>query len=48
MSSPIKRVGVYVPGGTASYPSSVLMNCIPAIIAGVKGNIYDHSFIKKI
>ena len=38
-SSPIERVGVYVPGGTASYPSSVLMNCIPAMIAGVK-NIY--------
>lgn len=35
-SSPIQRVGVYVPGGTASYPSTVLMNCIPAIIAGVK------------
>jgi len=35
-SSPIERIGVYVPGGTASYPSSVLMNCIPAIIAGVK------------
>ncbi|MFL2889932.1 MAG: histidinol dehydrogenase [Pelagibacteraceae bacterium] len=35
-SSPIEKVGVYVPGGTASYPSSVLMNCIPAIIAGVK------------
>ena len=38
-SSPISKIGVYVPGGTASYPSSVLMNCIPAIIAGVK-NIY--------
>ncbi len=37
--SAIDRVGVYVPGGTASYPSTVLMNCIPAIIAGVK-NIY--------
>ena len=37
--SPIERVGVYVPGGTASYPSTVLMNCIPAMIAGVK-NIY--------
>ena len=36
ISSPISRVGVYVPGGTASYPSSVLMNCIPALIAGVK------------
>ncbi len=34
--SPIEKVGVYVPGGTASYPSSVLMNCIPANIAGVK------------
>ena len=37
--SPIKNIGVYVPGGTASYPSTVLMNCIPAIVAGVK-NIY--------
>ena len=33
---PINRVGVYVPGGTAAYPSSVLMNVIPAKIAGVK------------
>lgn len=31
----LKRVGVYVPGGTAAYPSSVLMNVIPAKIAGV-------------
>lgn len=31
---PLSRVGLYVPGGTASYPSSVLMNVIPAIIAG--------------
>ena len=37
--SSIENVGVYVPGGTASYPSTVLMNCIPAIVAGVK-NIY--------
>ena len=37
--SSINKVGVYVPGGTASYPSTVLMNCIPAIVAGVK-NIY--------
>ena len=37
--SPIDRVGVYVPGGTASYPSTVLMNCVPAIVAGVK-NIF--------
>jgi histidinol dehydrogenase len=33
---PIDSVGIYVPGGTASYPSSVLHNSIPAIIAGVK------------
>ena len=32
---PIQRVGLYVPGGTASYPSSVLMNAIPARLAGV-------------
>ncbi len=32
----IDKVGVYVPGGLASYPSSVLMNAIPAIVAGVK------------
>ena len=32
---PLKRVGVYVPGGTAAYPSTVLMNCIPASVAGV-------------
>ncbi len=37
--TPLEKVGVYVPGGTASYPSTVLMNCIPAIVAGVK-NIY--------
>jgi len=34
--SPIERVGVYIPGGRASYPSTVLMNVIPAQIAGVK------------
>jgi histidinol dehydrogenase len=34
--SPLDRVGLYVPGGKASYPSSVLMNAIPAKIAGVK------------
>jgi len=38
-SNAINKIGVYVPGGLASYPSSVLMNCIPAIVAGVK-NIY--------
>lgn len=33
--TPIERVGVYVPGGTAGYPSSVVMNIVPAQIAGV-------------
>ncbi|MCI8454692.1 MAG: histidinol dehydrogenase [Lachnospiraceae bacterium] len=32
---PLDRVGLYVPGGTANYPSTVLMNCIPARLAGV-------------
>ncbi len=34
--TPIEKVGLYVPGGTAAYPSTVLMNAIPAKIAGVK------------
>ncbi len=34
--TPIEKAGLYVPGGTASYPSTVLMNAIPAKIAGVK------------
>jgi len=34
--TPLDSVGVYVPGGTAAYPSSVLMNVIPAHVAGVK------------
>ncbi|WP_314580468.1 histidinol dehydrogenase [Enterococcus gilvus] len=34
--SPLARVGVYVPGGTAAYPSTVLMDVLPAKIAGVK------------
>ncbi len=33
---PLKRVGLYVPGGTAAYPSSVLMNALPAKVAGVE------------
>ena len=36
MVRPLKRVAVYVPGGTAAYPSTVLMNVIPAKLAGVK------------
>lgn len=35
VTSPLERVGVYVPGGKASYPSSVLMTAIPAKVAGV-------------
>lgn len=34
--SPVERAGIYVPGGTASYPSTVLMNAVPAAVAGVK------------
>src|SRR4051812_7488349 len=34
--TPLASVGIYVPGGTASYPSSVLMNAVPARVAGVK------------
>lgn len=33
--TPLERVGIYVPGGTAAYPSTVLMNAVPAKIAGV-------------
>lgn len=36
---PLEKVGLYVPGGKAAYPSSVIMNAIPAVVAGVK-NIY--------
>ena len=32
---PLDRVGIYVPGGTAAYPSSVIMNAVPAVVAGV-------------
>jgi len=34
--TPLERVGIYIPGGKAAYPSTVLMNAIPAVIAGVK------------
>lgn len=36
MVMPIEKVGIYIPGGTASYPSTVMMNAIPANLAGVK------------
>jgi histidinol dehydrogenase len=34
--TPIERVGVYVPGGRALYPSTVLMTVVPALAAGVR------------
>lgn len=54
--TPLARVGIYVPGGKASYPSSVLMNAIPARVAGVPeivmvtppgrdGNINPHTLV---
>ena len=51
--TPIESVGIYVPGGKASYPSTVMMNTIPAKVAGVKniimscplGNIDKHSLV---
>ena len=54
--TPLARVGVYVPGGKAAYPSSVLMNVIPAKVAGVEqmimctppdkeGNVYPTTLV---
>jgi len=43
---PLERVGVYVPGGKASYPSTVLMNVIPARVAGVKEIIVTTPFVE--
>ena len=43
---PIESIAIYVPGSTASYPSSVLMNAIPAIVAGVKRIIMMNPGIK--
>ncbi len=43
---PLKRVGVYVPGGKASYPSTVLMNVIPARVAGVGEVIVTTPFVE--
>jgi len=40
--TPLDRVGIYVPGGKASYPSSVLMNAIPAKVAGVPEVVMAH------
>ncbi len=37
--SPVEKAGIYVPGGRAAYPSTVLMNAIPAYVAGVKQTI---------
>ena len=35
---PLERVGIYVPGGRAAYPSTVLMTAVPARVAGVRGD----------
>src|SRR3989442_6570441 len=35
---PLERVGVYVPGGKAAYPSTVIMNTVPAVVAGLSGS----------
>ncbi|HKX12314.1 MAG TPA: histidinol dehydrogenase [bacterium] len=43
---PLQRVGVYVPGGKAAYPSSVLMNAIPAKVAGVETIIMTTPFVE--
>lgn len=43
--TPIDKAGIYVPGGTAAYPSTVLMNAVPAKIAGV-GKIYMATPVK--
>src|SRR5262249_35027746 len=43
---PLQRVGVYVPGGKAAYPSSVLMNAIPAKVAGVETVIMVTPFVE--
>ncbi len=43
---PLQRVGVYVPGGKAAYPSSVLMNAIPAKVAGVETVIMTTPFVE--
>ena len=40
--TPLNRVGVYVPGGKAVYPSSVLMNIVPAKVAGVPHIVMKH------
>ena len=46
MVRPLQTVGIYVPGGKASYPSSVLMNAIPAQVAGVEKNCHVQSFAR--
>ncbi|MDE7084961.1 MAG: histidinol dehydrogenase, partial [Clostridia bacterium] len=43
--TPVERAGIYVPGGTAAYPSTVLMNAVPAKIAGVN-NVYMATPVK--
>ena len=44
---PIDSIGIYVPGGNASFPSTVLMNAIPALIAKVKRIVMVNPKLKK-
>ena len=44
---PLSSVGIYVPGSDGSYPSSVLMNAIPAIVAGVKRIVMVNLLFRK-
>ncbi|MFO1519401.1 MAG: histidinol dehydrogenase [bacterium] len=44
--TPLERVGIYVPGGKAAYPSSVLMNAIPACVAGVDEIVMVSPFLR--
>ena len=43
MVRPLQRVGLYVPGGTAAYPSSVLHTAVPAVVAGVERDRGGHA-----
>ena len=45
---PVKNAGIYIPGGRAAYPSTVLMNAIPATVAGVKEIIMVSPGIKRV
>ena len=40
---PVQRAGVYVPGGKAAYPSTVIMTVVPAQVAGVESIVLSHA-----